>query len=111
MGNIRVIMELSMLILIEVQASDNIVHSPLHVCVETILEKCEEIEEKPEQLERDHCIYFAFANCFKEAIPDDPVYKLVAECFEFCHLFTYLHSSCLKLSFKNCMKKHLRFHL
>lgn len=117
MGKLVVIIELIiMLIIIKVKASDLVLpsplnshldnfHSPLHRCLETKLQKCEEIEERPEQLRRDLCISVAFANCFKEAIPYDPVYKIVEECFKFCHLFTYLYANCLKLVYKNHMKR------
>ena len=118
MGKLIVIIELIMFIIIKVKASDLVLPSPLshldnfhspslHRCLETELKKCEEIEKRPEQLvfQPDHCIGAAFANCFKEAIPDDPVYKIVEGCFEFCHLFIHLYANCLKLVYKNHMKK------
>jgi hypothetical protein len=121
MTEIIVIMELILLILIKVQASDplqdhNNVHSPLTTCLDTKLESC---EEKKKQLlptgytSIDGCIIFEFVNCFSKAIPDDPANQLVKECHAFCksleddqrHWF-YIYTTCLKICHQHTIKRH-----
>lgn len=125
MGKLIVIMELIMLIIIKLQASDELafpsphppsnpnmspphnVHSPLYSCLEAKIEKCEEMKERLGQMHHDTCIHVGFHSCFEEAIPDDPVYTRVEECLEFCPVFTsqFHYSSCLKLFHKHLIKR------
>jgi len=74
-----------MLILIKVQASDLVMipsSSPLQAPF------------PPDHLVKKgkkKCYLFistiAFVNCFSKPIPEDPVYKLVKECYAFCGAF------------------------
>jgi hypothetical protein len=126
-----VIMELIMLILIKVQASDLVMipsfillqapfppsdpldnyngHSPLNICLDTKLESCEERKKKLRPDQFDRCIHIAFINCFGKAIPEDPAYKLIKKCYAFCRVFEemkyHLYTTCLKICHNRLIKK------
>jgi hypothetical protein len=127
---IVMIMELIMLILIKVQASDLVMipsssplqapfppydhldyngHSPLKFCLDTKLESCEGRKKKLIPIQFNRCIHIAYANCFGQAIPGDPVYKLVKECYAFCRVFEEMeypiYTNCLKIYHNRFIKK------
>jgi hypothetical protein len=129
MREIIVIMELIMLILMKVQASDdplqvpfppsdldNFVPSPLTGCLDAKLKSCEESQKQMRPIEYDRCIHITFENCFGKASREDPAYKLVKECYAFCYLFSEevehhpdinkLYLTCLKVYHKVFIKRH-----
>jgi hypothetical protein len=129
---IIVIMELIMLILIKVQASDLVMipssgplqapfppsdpldnyngHSPLNICLDTKLESCEERKKNLLLAEFHRCIHIAFINCFSKAIPEDPTYKLVKECYAFCNVLEemiyHLYTTCLQICHNHLIRKN-----
>jgi hypothetical protein len=102
-----------MLILIEVQATDNIVHSPLHICLETDLKNVKKLKKGRNNF-NGTITFILPLPIVSEKLPLMIQYciNLLQSVLNFAIFSpTYLHSSCLKLSFKNRMKKFPRFHL